>query len=165
MFWMSRFPHSKVGDGLAGNQAPDTFQGDASKSVGATEATANFQDFQSRQTSGRVVIGGDTVRQVLGSYGRFREDDAESVGLGVEGDLHEGLSEKVGVDGDDHDFRRLFHKNGANSLRGVYGAIPVSAEGEFFTRLLPSMGGGSPHAGSDRVFDFGNCETAAVRYP
>src|SRR5438094_103129 len=102
MSWMSRFPHSRVGDGRAGNQAADAFQDDASKSVCTAEVTANVQDFQSRQTSGLIVIGGDTVRQVLGSYGRFREDDAESVGLGIVSDLHGGLSEEVGVDGDDH---------------------------------------------------------------
>src|SRR5260370_13637337 len=116
MSWMS-CPHTGLVGGLAGNEAADAFQDDASKSVSTAEATANAQDFQSRQTSCRIVIGGDTVRQVLGSYSRFREDDAKSVGLGVVGDLHGGLSGEVGVDGDDHDFRRLFHENGANALR------------------------------------------------
>src|SRR5438046_1115617 len=95
MSLISRSPHSRVGDGLAGNQAADAFQDDVSKSVCTAEATADVQAFQPRQTSGLIVIGGDTVRQVLGSYGRFREDDAESVGLSVVGDLHEDLSEVV----------------------------------------------------------------------
>src|SRR6202041_1351473 len=102
---------------------------------------ANAQDFQSRQASGLIVIGSDTVRQMLGSNGRFREDDAERVGLGVVGDFHGGLSEKVGVNGDDHDLRGLFHENRANSLRGAYPAVPITAVRKFFARLLPSLSG------------------------
>jgi hypothetical protein len=98
-----------VGDGLAGNQAADAFQDDASKRVRTAEATANVQDFQARQTSCRIVIGRDAVRQVLGGHGRFSENDAESVGRGVVSDLHGNLSEEVRVDGDDHDFRRFVH--------------------------------------------------------
>jgi hypothetical protein len=65
----------------------------------------------------RLAARGDAVRQVLRRDGRFGEDDAERVGLGVVGDLHGGLSEEVGGDGDDHDIRRLVHEDGAFSRK------------------------------------------------
>src|SRR5262245_34313732 len=67
MSWVSRLPHSRVGDRLARNQAADAFQDDLSKSVCTAEATANVQDFHSGKTYRRIVIGGDTVGQVLRS--------------------------------------------------------------------------------------------------
>src|SRR5476651_1824369 len=71
---------SRAGNSLIGNKAADAFQDDAPKGVFTAHTTANAQDFQAGQMSRRIKIGGDTIRQILGSNGRFGENDAESVG-------------------------------------------------------------------------------------
>lgn len=83
---------SRMGGRLAGNQTADTFQDDLSKGVSTAQATAHVEDFQPRQTAGRIEFRGDTLRQMLRGNGRIGKDDAQGVGLGVVADPHVALT-------------------------------------------------------------------------
>ena len=73
----------------------DGFYEQAAEGVYVLGAPDSVEDFQSGELVGPVVVGGDSMGEVLGGHGGLAEDNAEGVGFRVVRNSASGISNEL----------------------------------------------------------------------